>query len=109
MHDGMQTNKTRVYLYGSNFSSFQADFEPEGIKLSLFPDDDLLSKEIESWKAFGDSLRSEDRKLFNKMIRQCYRYIKAINSKGEPYTTSSVMMSLILIQHQMIQFLLNKK
>ncbi|MCZ6582755.1 MAG: hypothetical protein O6761_06265 [Thaumarchaeota archaeon] len=77
--------------------------------MSLFPDDDLLSKEIESWKAFGDSLRSEDRKLFNKMIRQCYRYIKAINSKGLPYTTSSVMMSLILIQHQMIQFLLNKK
>ncbi|MDH3617722.1 MAG: hypothetical protein OEM89_03240 [Nitrosopumilus sp.] len=77
--------------------------------MSLFPDDDLLSKEIESWSAFGDGLRIEDKKLFNKMIRQCYRYIKAINSKGAPYTTSSLMMSLILIQHQMIQFLLDKK
>jgi len=77
--------------------------------LSLFPDDDLLSKEIESWRAFGDSLRAEDRKLFDKMIRQCYQHIKAINSKGPQYTTSSLLMSLILIQHQMIQFLLNKK
>ena len=77
--------------------------------MSLFPDDDLLAKEIESWKAFGDSLRAEEKKLFDKMIRQCYRYIKAINSKGEAYSTTSVMMSLILIQHQMIQFLLKQK
>jgi len=77
--------------------------------LSLFPDDDLIAKEIESWKVFGDSLRAEDRVLFDKMIRQCYRHIKAINSKGESYSTSSVMMSLILIQHQMIQFLLKQK
>jgi len=77
--------------------------------LSLFPHDDLLAKEIESWKAFGDSLRAEDRKLFNKMIRQCYQHLKAINSKGPSYTTSSMMLSLILTQHQMIQFLLNKK
>ena len=109
MHDGMQASKAGIHLYGHNISSFQADFEPGEAKLSLFPDDDLLSKEIESWKAFGDSLRSEDRKIFNKMIRQCYGHLKAINSKGEQYTTSSVMMSLILIQHQMIQFLLNKK
>jgi len=77
--------------------------------LSLFPNDDLLAKEIESWRAFSDSLRAEDKKLFDKMLRQCYRYIKAINSKGEQYPTTSVMMSLILIQHQLIQFLLNKK
>ena len=77
--------------------------------MSIFPNDDLLAKEIESWKAFGDSLRAEDRKLFNKMIRQCYKHIEAINSKGITHTTSSLMMSLILIQHQLIQFLLHKK
>ena len=77
--------------------------------MSLFPKDDLLSKEIESWKAFGDSLREEDREIFDKMIKQCYRHIKAINSKGEPYTTESMMMSLILIQHQVIDFLLKIK
>ena len=77
------------------------------ISLSIFPHDDLLSKEIQAWKSFGDSLRLEDRKMFDRMIRQCYKHIRAINAKGESYTTESLMMSLILIQHQMIDFLIN--
>ena len=77
--------------------------------MSLFPRDDLLAKEIESWKAFRDTLGEEDRVIFDKMIQQCYRHIEAINSKGEPYTTESLMMSLILTQHQMIEFLLKIK
>jgi hypothetical protein len=77
--------------------------------LSIFPRDDLISKEIESWKAFEESLREEDRKLFNKMIQQCYRHIRAIQVKGEPYTTESLLMSLILTQQEMIEFLLKHK
>ena len=77
--------------------------------MSIFPQDDLLAKEIQSWKSFGDSLRLEDRKIFNNMIQQCYKHIQAINVKGEPYTTESLMLSLILIQHQMIEFLVNSK
>ena len=77
--------------------------------MSLFPKDDLLAREIESWRAFGDSLRDEDKKIFDKMIQQCYKHIKAINAKGEPYTTEAMMMSLILTQHQMIEFLLKVK
>ena len=77
--------------------------------MSLFPKDDLLSKEIQSWKGFGDSLREEDREIFNNMIKHCYRHIKAINSKGEPYTTEAMLMSLVLSQHQMIEFLLKIK
>ena len=77
--------------------------------MSLFPGDDLLSKEIESWKGFGDSLREEDREIFNNMIKQCYRHIEAINVKGEPYTTEAMLMSLVLSQHQMIEFLLKIK
>ena len=77
--------------------------------MSLFPKDDILSKEIEAWRAFGESLREEDSKIFNKMLEQCYRHIKAINIKGEPYTTEALLMSLILTQHQMIEFLLKIK
>ena len=77
--------------------------------MSIFPKDDLLAKEIQSWNAFGDCLRKEDRETFNKMTQQCYRHIKSINAKGEPYITESLMMSLILIQHQMIEFLVNSK
>ena len=77
--------------------------------MSIFPQDDLLAKEIQSWKSFGDTLRLEEHKLFNKMLRQCYSHIKAINAKGEPYTTESLLLSLILTQHQMIEFLISKK
>ena len=77
--------------------------------MSIFPKDDLLAREIESWRAFADSLRVKDREIFNKMIRQCYKHIKSINLKGEPYTTEALLMSLILTQHQMIDFLITSR
>jgi hypothetical protein len=52
--------------------------------VSLFPNEDVLTKEIESWKDFADSLKSEkDRQLFNKMLNDCYKYATAINAKGD--------------------------
>jgi hypothetical protein len=40
--------------------------------MSLFPNEDIATKEIESWKVFADSLKSEeDRKLFLKMLNDC--------------------------------------
>jgi hypothetical protein len=37
--------------------------------MSLFPEANILTKEIESWKGFVNSLKSEDdRKLFPKML-----------------------------------------
>ena len=74
--------------------------------MSIFPQDDLLRKEIESWQEFGASLRKEDRILFHKMIQQCYKHIKAIHVKGEMYSTESLLMSLIISQQEMIEFLL---
>jgi len=105
----LQANSTPTYFDEHAVSSFQANFTPGRAILSIFPQDDLLAKEIQSWKSFGDSLRLEDRKIFNKMIQQCYKHIQAINAKGKPYTTESLMLSLILIQHQMIEFLVNSK
>jgi hypothetical protein len=54
--------------------------------MSLFPNEDILTKEIESWRSFGDSLSSkEDRELFEKMLNDCYNYAAAINAKGQPF------------------------
>jgi hypothetical protein len=54
--------------------------------MSLFPNDDILAKEIESWKGFADTIPSEeDRKTFMKMLNGCYKYAKAINSKAQPF------------------------
>ena len=74
--------------------------------MSLFPNEDVLTKEIESWKGFADNIRSEkDRQLFNKMLNDCYKYATAINAKGEPFPTEPLIMSLLLSQHKMIEWL----
>jgi hypothetical protein len=74
--------------------------------MSLFPHEDVLTKEIESWKGFADSLKSEKhRQLFNKMLNDCYKYAIAINAKGEPFPTEPLIMSLLLSQHKMIEWL----
>jgi hypothetical protein len=75
--------------------------------MSLFPKEDILTKEIESWKSFGASLSSkEDRELFNNMLNDCYKYATAINAKGEPFPTEPLIMALLLLsQHKMIDWL----
>jgi hypothetical protein len=68
--------------------------------MSLFPKEDVLTKEIASWKSFGDSLSSkEDRELFEKMLNDCYKYAAAINANGEPFPTEPLIMALLLSQH----------
>jgi hypothetical protein len=57
--------------------------------MSLFPEEDILIKEIESCKAFADSLKSEeDRKLFEKMLNDCHKYSTALNAKGQLFQLS---------------------
>jgi hypothetical protein len=74
--------------------------------MSLFPNEDILTKEIESWRSFVDSLSSkEDRDLFNNMLNDCYKYAAAINAKGEPFPTEPLIMTLLLSQHKIIDWL----
>ena len=75
--------------------------------MSLFPNEDILTKEeIESRRSFGDSLSSiEDRNLFETILNDCYKYAAAINAKGEPFPTEPLIMALLLSQHKMIDWL----
>ncbi|MDQ6864741.1 MAG: hypothetical protein M3044_13060 [Thermoproteota archaeon] len=73
--------------------------------MSLFPNEDILTKEIEAWKGFVDSLPAEDRKTFVKVLNDCYKYSKAINVKGEPFPTESLIMALLFSQHKLIEWL----
>jgi hypothetical protein len=53
--------------------------------MSAFKDDDILTKEIESWKGFEYALRQPNATLFNKMLTECLEneeYAAAIKSKG---------------------------
>lgn len=73
--------------------------------MSLFPNKDILTKEIESWKAFANSLNADNRELFISMLNDCYKYAAAINAKGEPFPVEPLIMALLLSQHKMIEWL----
>jgi hypothetical protein len=77
--------------------------------LALFPNEDTLRQEIESWRGFADALREEDREPFLSMLEQCYQYVDSINSKGEYYSTESLLMSLLFVQHKIISWLINNR
>jgi hypothetical protein len=73
--------------------------------MSLFPDEDVLTKEIESWRGFIDKLPSdEDRAIFAKLLSDCYKYSVAINNHAQlhPFPSESLIMSLLLTQHKLI-------
>jgi hypothetical protein len=80
--------------------------------LSLFPNEDnLLTKEIESWKGFEYALREENRLLFSKMLSECGEnkdYVRAASSKGESLSAESLFMALIFQQQKMISQLIAK-
>jgi hypothetical protein len=67
--------------------------------MSLFPKEDILTKEIESWKGFADSLPAEDRRTFMKMLTDCYKYAKAINAKARPFPSDPLIMAILFSQH----------
>ncbi len=77
--------------------------------MSLFPQENIVIKEIESWKVFADSLKSdEDKKLFLEMLEKCQKYALAINAKGKPFPTEPLIMALLLEQHKTINWLQKK-
>jgi hypothetical protein len=72
----------------------------------LFSNEDILTKEIESWKGFANSLSSkEDREIFQNILNDCYKYAAAINAKGQPFPAEPLIMALLLSQHKMIEWL----
>jgi hypothetical protein len=73
--------------------------------MGLFPKENILTQEIESWKGFADSLPSEDGQTFIKMLNDCYKYSKAINAKGRPFPSEPVIMALLFSQHKVIEWL----
>jgi len=75
----------------------------------LFPEDDILIREIESWKGFADMLSSEDRRLFLQMLNDCHRYSNAINAKAEAFPAEALLMALVFIQHKILSWLIKSQ
>jgi hypothetical protein len=73
--------------------------------MDLVPDDNILAKEIESWKGFEYALRQPNAALFNKMLRECLEseeYAAAFKTKGSQDSAESLFMVLIFYQQKMI-------
>jgi hypothetical protein len=78
--------------------------------MSLFPEENVSTKVIESWKTFADGLKSEeDKKMLLDMLENCHKYAVAINAKGKPFQTEPLIMALLLEQHKMIKWLQDKR
>ena len=61
-----------------------------------------IMEEIESWRAFGDALKGEDRELFAEMLRGCYEFIPSMHAKDSPFSAEALFMGLIFAQHRKI-------
>jgi hypothetical protein len=76
--------------------------------MSLFPDEDVLTKEIETWRGFIDKLSTnEDKAILTNLFNDCYKYSVTINNHAleHPFPVESLIMSLLLTQHKLINHL----
>jgi hypothetical protein len=76
--------------------------------MSLFPDEDVLTREIETWRGFIDKLPTDkDKIVFTKLLNDCYKYSVAMNNHAQthPFPAESLIMSLLLTQHKLINHL----
>jgi hypothetical protein len=79
--------------------------------MEALEDDDILAKEIESWKGFEYALRKPNATLFNKMLTECLEneeYAAAFKTKGPRDSAESLFMVLIFQQQKMISKLIEK-
>jgi hypothetical protein len=73
--------------------------------MSLFPDEDVLTKEIEAWRGFIEKLpEDEDKAVLIKLLNSCYKYSLAMNehTQEHPFPSETLIMTLLLTQHKLI-------
>jgi len=75
------------------------------------PEDNILTKEIDSWKGFEYALRQPNATLFNKMLTECLEneeYAAAFKTKGPQDSAESLLIALIFQQQKMISKLIHR-
>jgi hypothetical protein len=70
--------------------------------------ENLLVREVESWKGFEYALRNPNASLFNKMLSERIEneYAEAVKTKGSQYSAESLFMALIFQQQKTISKLI---
>jgi hypothetical protein len=77
--------------------------------MNVIADDDILAREIKSWKGFEYALRQPNATLFNKMLTECLEneeYAAAFKTKGPQDSAESLLIALIFQQQKMISKLI---
>jgi hypothetical protein len=75
------------------------------------PDENIFTKEIESWKGFEYALRQPNATLFKRMLTECLEseeYAAAFKTKGPRDSAESLFMALIFQQQKMISKLIKE-
>jgi hypothetical protein len=73
--------------------------------MSLFPDEDILTKEIEAWRGFIEKLPAdEDKVVLTELLDSCHKYSLAMNehAKEHAFPSETLIMTLLLTQHKLI-------
>jgi hypothetical protein len=71
--------------------------------------ENIIAREVESWKGFEYALRNPNASLFNKMLKECLEneeYSEGFNSKGSQFSAESLFMALIFQQQKTISKLI---
>ena len=79
--------------------------------MSSHEDENILAKEVKSWKGFEYALREPNATFFNKMLTECLEneeYTSAFKTKGSQYSAEYLFMALIFQQQKMIRELIKK-
>ena len=75
------------------------------------PEDNILTKEIDSWKGFEYASRQQHAKPFSKMLKECLEkeeFAAASKTQGPQRSTESMFMALIFQQQKMISKLMRQ-
>jgi hypothetical protein len=73
--------------------------------------ENILAKEVESWKGFEYALRNPNASLFNKMLTECLEsdeYVEALKTRGPQFSAESLFMALIFQQQKTISGLIER-
>ena len=61
--------------------------------------EDILAKEIESWRGFEYVLREENKILFNKMLSNKEEYAASVNAKGENFAEFYLILTSVRVEN----------
>ena len=60
----------------------------------------VVEAELTKLKKFQDSLRTEDKAIFEDMLNQCRLYASAAGSMASPVKEIPIVMSILFAQHK---------